>query len=98
MRDVSSRTERQLGRVANAAGITRAELRDLIESVVDEYLDLVPRGHRRQRAPRGDQTARKTGARLVFGVDHTALSYVADPEGTDIVPSDYEPPPGYPGP
>jgi hypothetical protein len=87
---MTTRTERLLGRVAAAANISREELRDLIETVVDERLGLIPREQR-------DTPARKTGARLVFGEGHAALSYIADPEGTDVVPTEYEPPPGYIG-
>jgi hypothetical protein len=82
--------ERQLGRIAEAAGITRAELRDVIEAVVDEHL-----GHVR-RQPSGKP--RITGCREVFGEGHATVSYISDPEGTDIVPPGYEPPPGYRGP
>jgi hypothetical protein len=88
---VNTRTERQLGRVANAANISREDLRELIEAVVDEHLGLVPR--ERLKRP-----GRKTGARCVNGESHAALSYIADPDGTDIVPPEYEPPPGYRGP
>jgi hypothetical protein len=87
---MNAKTERQLGRVAAVAQISREELRDLIETVVDEYLGLLPREQR--------ETARKTGARMVFGDGHAAISYIADPDRTDVVPADHEPPPGYHGP
>ncbi|MGH2971471.1 MAG: hypothetical protein ACRDLE_04965 [Gaiellaceae bacterium] len=81
---------RRLGRVADAAGIGTEELRDLIETIVDERLGLVA-------APVSD-TPRITGCREVYGEGHATVSYIADPEGTDIVPPGYEPPPGYHGP
>lgn len=87
---MTTRTERHLRRVADAANITPAELRDLIESVVDEYLGLQPRD--------SQPTVRKTRARLVYGDSHAAMSFVSDAEGTDIVPAGYEPPAGYSGP
>jgi hypothetical protein len=83
--------DRRLRRVAEAAGISTADLRDLIETIVDERLGLIPRQEQQE-------SARKTGARLVFGASHAACSYVFDPNGTDVVPSDQEAPPGYFGP
>ncbi len=79
------RSERHLGRIADAASISRAELRDLIETVVEEYLGRAPR---RETEP----SVRRTGARMVFGESHAAISYVADPEGTDVVPPGWEAP------
>ena len=87
---MNTRTERHLRRVADAANVSPEEIRDLIEAVVDEYLGLQPR----ERRP----TVRKTGARMVYGDSHAAFSVVSDPEGTDVVPPGYEPPPGYFGP
>jgi hypothetical protein len=86
---MDKRTDRLLGRVSEQTGIGRAELRDLIETIVDEYLGLIP------REQLGAAVERKTGARMVFGDGHAALSYVADPTGTDLVPPGFEPPPGY---
>ena len=86
-----NRTERLLGRVADTANITPADIRELIETIVDEHLGLIPR-------EQSDEPHRKTGARLVFGEGHATLSYISDPEGTDVVPRGYEAPPGYHGP
>lgn len=88
---MDKRTERSLGRIAAEANINREDLREAIENVVDEYLGLLPR-------ERKESPERRTGARLVYGQGHAALSFVADPEGTDVVPAEYEPPPGYFGP
>jgi hypothetical protein len=88
---VNQRTERSLGRVAAEANISREDLREAIENAVDEYLGLLPR-------ERYEQPERRTGARLVYGAGHQAMSFVADPEGTDVVPQGHEPPPGYFGP
>ena len=88
---MNQRTERTLGRVAAEANISREDLREAIETVVDEYLGLLPR-------ERYEKPERRTGARLVYGAGHAAHSFVADPEGTDIVPAGHEPPPGYFGP
>lgn len=88
---MNERAERHLGRVAAVAQISQAELRDLIETVVDEYLGLIPRDQ-------FQRPERKTGARLVYGDSRAALSFISDPEGTDVVPPGYEAPPGYHGP
>jgi hypothetical protein len=88
---MNARTARHLERVAAVAQIRQAELRDVIETVVDEYLGLIPRDQ-------FERPERKTGARLVYGESRGALSFVSDPEGTDVVPQGYEPPPGYHGP
>jgi hypothetical protein len=88
---MEKRTDRLLGRVAEATSISRAELRDLIETVVDEYLGIIPR-------EQVDTPDRSTGARMVFGEGHGALSFLSDPEGTDVVPAGWESPPGYHGP
>jgi len=87
---MNTHTFRRLGRVADAAGIGTDELRDLIETIVDERLGLIPR-------ERSDKP-RITGCREVFGEGHASVSYVSDPEGTAIVPPGYEAPPGYRGP
>jgi hypothetical protein len=87
---VTTRTQRQLGRIAEAAGITREELRDVIRGVVDEYLGDVPR--------RRSDTPRITGCRAIHGQSHATVTYVSDPKGTDVVPPGYEPPAGYRGP
>jgi len=88
---MDARTERSLGRVAAQSNSSRDDLRKMIENVVDEYLGRLPRD-------RHEKPQRKTGARLVYGDSHAAMSYVSDPEGTDVVPPGYEPPPGYVGP
>jgi len=76
---MNQRTERTLGRVAGEANISREDLREAIETVVDEYLGLLPR-------ERYEKPERRTGARLVYGQGHAAMTFVADPEGTDVVP------------
>lgn len=81
---------KRLGRVADAAGIGTEELRELIETIVDEYLGNIPREE--------SNKARVTGCREIYGEGHATVSYISDPEGTDIVPPGYEPPPGYHGP
>jgi hypothetical protein len=88
---MNKRTQGQLTKVAMAAGMSSAELRDMIEAVVGEYLGDAPRQRRTTRAL-------MTRPRDVFGEGHASVSYIADPEGTDILPPGHEPPSGYRGP
>jgi hypothetical protein len=86
---MAARTERHLRRLAEVAGIRPEELRDTIRAVVEEdgYV-------RRQRS----ETPRITCCREIRGEAHASVSYIFDPEGTDVVSPGYEPPPGYRGP
>lgn len=81
---------RILERLAGAAGITPLELEEALQDVVEDIIDA-------RRRKQHERTV-ITGAREVFGEGHATASYITDPEGTDIVPPGYEPPPGYRGP
>jgi len=78
-------------KIADAAGITSAELEETFALLIEERLGEI-------RLRRTGNKPRITGAREVFGEGHATANYVADLNGTAVVPQGYEPPPGYRGP
>jgi len=82
--------QENLSKLADAAGIAPAALEETLALFLEGHLGEI-------KLRRTGNEPRVTGAREVFGEGHASVSYVADPNGTAVVPQGYEPPPGYRG-